>query len=110
MKAIAYIIFVIAIGRVFELSVYTIFAPLPLVTFASDTTHDVAKSFIKNYIAAVLQISVIVVMFVIYVAVNNYFTNHGFTAIKLIQLVELIVLGLGVVKSGTWSKKLCGIG
>ncbi|MDE6678709.1 MAG: hypothetical protein K2K02_06685, partial [Ruminococcus sp.] len=72
MKAIAIVIFVIVIGRVFELSIYTIFAPLPLATFASDTTHDVAKNFLKNYIATVLQIAVIVVMFVVYVAINNY--------------------------------------
>lgn len=110
MKAIAYMIFVIAIGRVFELSVYTIFAPLPLATFASDTTHDVAKSFLKNYIAVVLQIAVIVVMFISYSAINKYFIANGFWSTKLIQLVELIALGLGVIKSGAWSKKICGIG
>lgn len=109
MKAIAYIVFVIAIGRVFELSVYTIFAPLPLVTFASDTTHDVAKNFIKNYIATVIQIAVIVVMFVVYVALNQHIVTT-FSSTKLIQLVVLIALGLGVVKSGAWSKKICGIG
>ncbi|MDE5861744.1 MAG: hypothetical protein K2H28_06065, partial [Ruminococcus sp.] len=110
MKAIAYIVFVISIGRVFELSVYTILAPLPLATFASDATHDVAKSFIKNYIDVVLQIAIIVVMFIVYVAINNYFTSNGFIAVKMIQLVELIALGLGVVKSGAWSKKVCGMG
>lgn len=108
MKAIAYIIFVISIGRVFELSVYTIFAPLPLSTFASDTTHDVAKSFIKNYIATVLQIAVIVVMFIVYVAVNKYVVS-AFSNTKLIQFVVLISLALSVVKSGSWSKRICGI-
>lgn len=109
MKAIAYIVFVIAIGRVFELSVYTIFAPLPLVTFASDTTHDVAKNFIKNYIATVLQIAVIVIMFIIYVALNKYVVT-AFSGTKMLQLVVLIALGLGVIKSGAWSRKICGIG
>lgn len=110
MKAIAYIVFVIAIGRVFELSVYTILAPLPIATFASDTTHDVAKSFLKNYIATVLQIAVIIVMFTVYVAINNYFTDNGFITLKMMHLVELIALGVGVIKSGAWSKKICGIG
>ncbi len=109
MKAIAYIVFVIVIELVFELSVYTIFAPLPLVTFASDTTHDVANSFIKNCIATVLQISVIVIMFIVYVAINKYIVD-AFSGTKLIQVVILISLGLGVIKSGTWSKKICGIG
>ncbi len=110
MKAIAYMIFVVTIGRIFELAVYTIFAPLPIATFASDTTHDVAKSFIKNYIAAVLQIAVIVVMFIVYLAVAQYFANHtsGLSSLKLIQFIALISLGLGVMKSGNWSKKICG--
>ena len=108
MKAIAVVIFVIAIGRVFELCIYTILAPLPLATFASETTHEVAKNFLKNYVATILQVAVIVTMFAVYGAVNAYFTSLG-TAIKYIQLVTLISLGLGVVKSGTWSKRICGI-
>ena len=108
-KAIAYIIFVIVIGRVFELSIYTIFAPLPLATFASETSHDVAKNFIKNYIATVLQIAVIVVMFLIYAGMTKYIADM-FPSTKMLQVIILISLGLGVVKSGAWSKKICGIG
>lgn len=109
MKAIAYIIFVIVIGRVFELSIYTIFAPLPLATFASETTHEVARNFIKNYIATVLQIAVIVVMFLVYAALTKYISNL-YPGVKMMQIIILIALGLGVVKSGAWSKKICGIG
>ena len=112
LKAIAIIVFVIAIGRVFELLIYTMFAPLPLATFASDTTHDVAKNFLKNYIATVLQIAVIMVMFIIYSAVTKYFSNTGlgFAGTKLIQVVELVALATCVVKSSSWSRKICGIG
>ncbi|MCR4644547.1 MAG: hypothetical protein K5695_03945, partial [Oscillospiraceae bacterium] len=109
MKAVAYIVFVIATGRVFELCLYTIFAPLPLATFASETTHDVAKSFIKNYIAVVLQVSMIVVMFIIYLAVNTT-VQSAYPGMPILKLVALISLGLGVVKSNAWSKKICGIG
>ena len=113
MKAIAYIVFVVVIGRVFELTVYTIFAPLPLATFASETTHEVGKNFLKNYIATVLQIAVIAVMFILFSAMNTYLVDwmadNGFGAFKLINFINLCVLGLGVVKSGTWAKKICGI-
>lgn len=109
MKAIAYIIFVIAIGRIFELCIYILMAPLPLATFASDTTHDVAKSFIKNFIATILQIAVIVLMFVIYTAVTK-FVNNEYPNTPVLTVVTLISLGLGVMKSGTWSRKLCGLG
>jgi len=110
MKGIAIAVFVIVIGRVFELTIYTIFAPLPLATFASDSTHDVGKSFIKNYIAVVLQITVIIVMFLVYVGVTAYFTSAGYMTGKFVQLIALISLGMGVIKSGAWSKKVCGIG
>lgn len=116
MKAIAYIIFVVVIGRTFELCIYTIFAPLPLATFASETSTDVAKNFLKNYIATVLQISVIIVMFIAYSATSYYatefFKNPSVpqppTAIR--SLILIGALGLGVMKSGAWSKKICGIG
>ncbi|MBE6873197.1 MAG: hypothetical protein E7493_04745 [Ruminococcus albus] len=107
MKALAYFIFVIVAGRVFELAVYTLFAPLPLATFASEGSHDIAKGFIKNYVATVIQIAVIVAMFIVYVALNQYVVEL-FSSTKMIQLVVLITLGLGVFKSGTWAKKICG--
>ncbi len=110
LKGCAILIFAITIGRVFELSLYTIFAPLPLATFASDTTHDVAKNFIKNYIAVVLQIAVIAMMFIVYVAINKYVTTSStFSGTKLIQMVTLLSLTTSVLKSGTWARKICGI-
>ena len=112
MKGVAIVVFVIIIGRVFELTLYTIFAPLPLATFASDVSNDVGKSFIKNYIAVVLQIAVIVVMFMVYVGMNRYFANtaNGFVQTKFIQIIALITLGLGVIKSGAWARRICGTG
>lgn len=108
LKLIAIIIFVITIGRVFELALYTIFAPLPLSTFASEGNHDVAKNFIKNYIATVLQVGIIVAMFMIHNAINTYFSS-GFDNIRWIRFVQLGVLALSICKSGTWSRKICGL-
>jgi hypothetical protein len=110
MQAIGIIVFVITIGRVFELALYTIFAPLPLCTFASDVTSDVGKSFIKNYIAAVLQIVVIVVMFLVFAAMQQYYAAAGegleWTQSTLIRFVILIAFGMSVIKSGSWARKV----
>lgn len=112
LKACAYLVYVITIGRVFELCLYTLFAPLPLSTFASETTHDVAKSFLKNYIAVVLQVSVIVAMFSVYVAVTIQLNTmiRSSTGMAFLKFVALLALAAGVVKSSAWSKKICGIG
>ncbi len=111
-KACAYLVFVISAGRVFELCLYTVFAPLPLSTFASDTTHEVGKSFIKNYIAVVIQMSVIAVMFSVYVGICRIFntTYGGATGLPFLKIVALIALSTGLLKSSAWSKKICGIG
>lgn len=110
MKGIALIVFVQVVGRVFELSLYTILAPLPLATFASETTHDIAKSFIKSYIGTVLQVVVIVLSFIVFTAISEFFSAHMETIghVRMIHLVMVVALGLMVLKSGAWSKKLCG--
>jgi hypothetical protein len=100
------------VGRAFELIVYTLFAPLPLATFASDVSSDVGKGFVKTYIAAVLQVTVIVLMFFAFAAMNGFVGNpdNGFGNVALIRIIVLISLGLGVMKSGAWARKLCGAG
>ena len=112
-KAMAILIFVITIGRVFELCIYTLLAPLPMATFASETTHDVAKNFLKKYIAVVIQVAVILVMFAVYKGVVSYMKlndpGSSWAAIKFIDLVCFMSLGLGVMKSGAWAKSICGV-
>lgn len=101
MKGIACLITVQIIGRAFELSVYTLLAPLPLSTFASEGNCDVAKNFLKKYIACVLQITVIFAMFIAYTTLK--IDLEGFMG-----FVALIALSMGVMKSGTWARSICG--
>jgi len=115
-KAMAIMIFVITIGRTFELCIYTLLAPLPMATFASETTHDVAKNFLKKYIAVIIQVAVILVMFAVYNGVVNYMElnssnplGNSWIAVKFIDLVAFMSLGLGVMKSGAWAKSICGV-
>lgn len=110
MKALALLIFAMTIGRIFELALYTFFAPLPLATFAGEGTHEVGKTFLKSYIACVLQIAVIVVMFLMYFAMQNFFkTSSNFSATRLWQIVCLATLGMSIFKSGTWARQVCGL-
>ena len=111
MKIISYFIFVVVIGRTFELCVYTLLAPLPLATFASEVTHDTAKNFLRNYIAVILQMTTIAAMFAVYVVMTEYFVTNAGGILKGTKMVELLILtslALGVQKSGEWSRRLCG--
>lgn len=103
MKAMAALVFVQVIGRAFELTVYTLLAPLPLATFASEVNCDVAKNFLKKYIACILQLTVIIIMFLAYQGLVATVSGSA-----LMGLVSFITLGIGVMKSGQWARNICG--
>lgn len=106
MKIIAYYIIVVVIGRTFELCVYTLLAPLPLSTLASEVASDTAKNFIRNYIACGIQVTVIAAFFSVY---SCMMSNMGvLQGMKLVQIILLASLALAVSRSGDWSRRLCG--
>ena len=53
-------------GRFFKLYMYTALAPIPLSTFAGESTQNVGKSFIKSYCAVCLEGAIIVLACVIF--------------------------------------------
>lgn len=108
---------VVIIGRIFELMVYTVVAPLPMSTFISSAASDVGKTFAKSYAAVCLQAFILVVMFTVYDdvmatvrnAVMTYVGSIGGSTDGTMEALLLTgALGLGVLKSGSWAKKICG--
>ncbi len=113
MKIIMIIANVVVIARLFELTVYTLIAPVPLSTFACDSLSDVGKGFLKSYAAVSIQAIVLAIMFIAYSAVNTaLISGHiGSTSLQLngiMGLVTTLTLAMGVMQSGAWSKKICG--
>ncbi|MBR1433233.1 hypothetical protein [Ruminococcus sp.] len=108
---------VVIIGRIFELMIYTVIAPLPMSTFISSAANDVGKTFVKSYAAVCLQAFILVVMFTVYGdvmvtvrdAVMSYAGSMGTAADGSMEALLLTgALGMGVLKSGSWAKKICG--
>lgn len=102
---------VIVLGRVFELMVYTIMAPLPLATFTSSTTNDVGKTFLKSYCAICLQAFILIVMFAVFrqllpILQQQVSALAGYSSTLALLLTG--TLAMGIMKSGSWAKKLCG--
>lgn len=113
MKIIMILANVVVIARLFELTVYTLIAPVPLSTFACEGLSDVGKGFLKSYAAVSLQAIVLAVMFIAYAAVNDaLISGHiGSTSLSLngiMGLITTLTLAMGVMQSGAWSKKICG--
>ena len=55
-------------GRFFKIYLYTAIAPIPLSSFAGETSSNVGKTFIKSYCAVCLEGAVIVLACVIFTA------------------------------------------
>lgn len=52
---LSFILILTVYGRFFKLYMYTALAPLPLSTFAGEPSQNVGKSFVKSYIAILLE-------------------------------------------------------
>ena len=63
---LSFIMILTVYGRFFKLYIYTAIAPVPLSTFAGETSQQVGKSFIKSYAAVCLEGAVIVLACIIF--------------------------------------------
>ncbi|QUN13812.1 hypothetical protein KEC48_04610 [Clostridium sp. C1] len=63
---LSFIMILTVYGRFFKLYLYTAIAPIPLSTFAGESTQSVGKSFIKSYCAVCLEGAIIVLSCIIF--------------------------------------------
>ena len=65
---LSFILILTVYGRFFKLYMYTAIAPVPLASFAGETTQNIGKSFLKSYIAVCLEGAIIVLACIIFSA------------------------------------------
>ena len=65
---LSFILILTVYGRFFKLYMYTAIAPIPLSSFAGETTQNLGKSFLKSYVAVCLEGAIIVLACVIFSA------------------------------------------
>ena len=65
---LSFILILTVYGRFFKLYMYTAIAPIPLSSFAGESTQNIGKSFLKSYIAVCLEGAIIVLACVIFSA------------------------------------------
>jgi len=63
---LSFIMILTVYGRFFKMYLYTAIAPIPLSSFAGETTSQVGKSFIKSYVAVCLEGAIIVLSCIIF--------------------------------------------
>jgi len=65
---LSFVMILTVYGRFFRIYMYTALAPLPLASFAGESTQSVGISFIKSYVGVCLEGAVIVLACIIYSA------------------------------------------
>nr|WP_172685585.1 CD0415/CD1112 family protein [Clostridium botulinum]AIW54612.1 hypothetical protein [Clostridium botulinum]AIW54731.1 hypothetical protein [Clostridium botulinum]AIW54861.1 hypothetical protein [Clostridium botulinum] len=105
------IIILIVYGRMIQIYIYTMFAPIPLANLAGEGFNGTAKNFIRDYAGVCLQGTVIIAAMGLYGAVvkdclgaGNVTNIDGLGELFLISLVLIFILA----KSGDWAKKIIG--
>ncbi len=63
---LSFIMILTVYGRFFKLYLYTALAPVPLSTFAGETTQNIGMSFLKSYCAVCLEGAIIVLSCIIF--------------------------------------------
>ncbi len=63
---LSFIMIMTVYGRFFKLYMYTALAPIPLSTFAGESTQNVGRSFIKSYCGVLMEGTVIVLACIIF--------------------------------------------
>ena len=102
------VILLVVYGRMIQIYIYTMFAPIPIATIAGEGFGDTAKNFLKDYAAVCLQGAVMIGGMALYGSIlkSNLVdaSIKGFGEILLMSVVLLFVL----VKSSDWSRKIIG--
>lgn len=73
---LSFVMILTVYGRFFRLYMYTALAPIPLATFAGETTQSVGVSFVKTYIGVCMEGAIIVLACIIYA---GFVTSPGVT-------------------------------
>ena len=65
---LSFIILLTVYGRFFKIFIYTALAPIPLAGFAGEPTSGMGRSFVRSYLAVLMEGAVILLACVIYSA------------------------------------------
>lgn len=109
---LAFVMIMTVYGRFFKLYIYTAIAPIPLSTFAGESTQGVGKSFLKSFVGVCLEGAIIVIACVIFslfassppvvdasaTAVTQVWSYVGELIFNLLVLVGTIKMADRVVK------------
>ena len=84
---LSFIMIMSVYGRFFKLYIYTAIAPVPLASFAGETTSFMGKSFLKSYVGVCMEGAVIVLSCIIFSAFASHSTPTIDTSITTVTMI-----------------------
>ncbi len=84
---LSFIMIMTVYGRFFKLYIYTAIAPVPLASFAGETTSFMGKSFVKSYIGVCMEGAVIVLACIIFSAFASSSSVGADTSLATVTMV-----------------------
>ena len=84
---LSFIMIMTVYGRFFKLFIYTAIAPVPLASFAGETTSFMGKSFVKSYVGVCMEGAVIVLSCIIFSAFASHSTPTIDTSITTVTMI-----------------------
>jgi hypothetical protein len=106
---VSIVVTVVVYGRLFEIVMYWIFAPIPFATFVSDDLrHSIGINFVKMFCALILQGGFMVLAVSLYMMLIKSVTIQTSIQGAFAMLGYSAVLMTVLVKTGSLSKRLLG--
>ncbi|WP_020072474.1 VirB6/TrbL-like conjugal transfer protein, CD1112 family [Faecalispora sporosphaeroides] len=106
MKGMGVVIMVIVYGRLFEIMLYWIFAPIPFATLIHSEFSQIGKNFIKLFAAVLLQGGFIILCVVLYTQLIQTVAIKADMEGAWQMIGYSLLLIFMLTKTGTMSKKL----
>ena len=104
---LSFVMILTVYGRMFKLYMYTAIAPIPISTFAGESTQSVGKSFIRSYTRVCLEGAIIAlacIIFSVFAASPPAIGNPDLSAVTIVwnyvgELVFNLLILVGAVKA-----------
>ena len=111
---IALVVDAIVIGRMIEMYVYIGIAPLPLATFPNAEQSQIAKGFLKSFMAVCIQgVLIFITIGILRILFNNIVDIGSISSNESLQEMlwkcagYAIILLIAILNTGRWSKSIC---
>lgn len=108
MSILSLVVTVIVYGRLIEITLYWIFAPIPLATLVHDEYSQIGKNFLKLFCSLLLQGAFMLLSVGIWVAIVTVPLSNADIAGSWQMLAWTAVLVFALLKSGSLAKRLLG--